>query len=156
MSIKQPQELASYIKSKKNVLLLTGSLCDEVEFDGKKLLDYAAEIAKKIKTPVAATGNTVVGLKARGVESAKKKFAGEIVNAMRHPWLDPIMGEKPELLVFIGYNPAVAASLASTVKDGETVVLGNTYVEQASYSLPDASASWAQWRQNLEQLIQAL
>ncbi|MFQ5925643.1 MAG: hypothetical protein ACE5IE_06580 [Dehalococcoidia bacterium] len=156
MSVKQPVELASYIKGKRNVLLLTGALCDEVEFDGKKLLDYAAEIANKIKTPVAATGNTALGLKARGIETAKKKVVAEIVNSMRYPWLEPIMEEKPELLVFIGYSPAQAASLASTVKDGETVVLGNTYVAEATYSLPDASASWAQWRQHLEQLIQYL
>jgi len=156
MSVKQPQELASYIKGKKNVLLLTGSLCDKVDFDGKLLLDYAAEIAKKLNAPVAATANTSKGLKERGVDKARKKFVGEILSQLRFPWLEPIMPEKPDLLVFIGYSPSTGASLASTVKDAETVVLGNTYVEQATYSLPDASASWAQWRQNLEQLVQAL
>ena len=157
MGVKQPQELASYIKGKKNVLLLTGSLCDSVNFDGKPLADYAAEIAKKLGATVAATANTPLGLKASGVENVKKRWVAEIVSAVRFsPWMEPIMPEKPELLVLIGYPPAVAASLASMVKDAETVVLGNTYVEQATHSLPDASASWAQWQQHLEQLVQAL
>jgi len=157
MSVKQPQELASYIKGKKNVLVLTGSLCDSVDFGGKSLMDYAAEIIKKLGAPVAATANTPLGLKAKGAEPGeKKKYVAEILSALRFPWMEPIMPEKPELLVFIGYPPAVAASLVSMVKDTETAVLGNTYVEQATCSLPDASASWAQWRQHLEQLVEAL
>ena len=157
MSAKQPQELARYIKRKKNVLVLTGSLCDSVDFGAKSLMDYAAEIIKKLGAPVAATANTPLGLKAKGVEPGeKKKYVAEILSALRFPWMEPIMPEKPELLVFIGYPPAVAVSLVSMVKDAETAVLGNTYVEQATYSLPDASASWAQWRQHLEQLGEAL
>ena len=66
MSAKQPTELAACLKSKKKVLLLTGALCNEPIFDGKSLLDYAAEIAKKLKLPVAATANTAKGLKERG------------------------------------------------------------------------------------------
>ena len=157
MSVKQPQELASYIKGKKNVLVLTGSLCDSVDFGEKSLMDYAAEIIKKLGAPVAATANTPLGLKAKGADPGeKKKYVAEVLSALRFPWMEPIMPEKPELLVFIGYPPAVAASLVSMVKDAETAVLGNTYVEQATYSLPDASASWAQWRQHLEQLVKAL
>jgi len=162
MSVKQPKELASYIKGKKNVLVLTGSLCDSVDFGEKSLMDYAAEIIKKLGAPVAATANTPLGLKAKGADPGeKKKYVAEILSALRFPmhtdpWLEPIMPEKPELLVFIGYPPAAAASLVSMVKDAETAVLGNTYVEQATYSLPDASASWAQWRQHLEQLVKAL
>ena len=65
------------------------------------------------------------------------------------------MEQKPEVLVFIGYPPAVASSLTSAVKEAETVVLGNTYVEEATYSLPQSS-SLRQWQQSLEQLIQSL
>ena len=63
MSIMQPQELATYLKSKKNILLLTGALCDEVDFDGKTLMDYAAELAKKLNLPVAAPVLAVKGTK---------------------------------------------------------------------------------------------
>jgi len=155
MSIKQPSELASYLKSKKNILLLTGSLCDEVDFDGKKLLDYAAEIAIKLNAPVGATANTPIGLKAKGVKSVRKMWAAEVPNFMRYPWEEPIPEKKPEVLVFIGYPPAAAHRLASAVKEAETVVLGNTYVEAATYSLAD-SPSLRRWQQSLERLIKAL
>ena len=154
MSIRQPAQLARYLKGKKNVLLLTGAMCDEMELDGKKLIDYAADLAKTLDVPVAATGNSVVGLKAKGVTSAAKKYAAEIMDYMRSPWREPIMKTKPKALVFIGYNPVVVKGLTSMVSNAPTVVLGNTYIEEATYSLPDASPT--QYKRNLEELIKAL
>jgi CO dehydrogenase/acetyl-CoA synthase epsilon subunit len=155
MGVKQPAELAAYLKSKKKSLLLTGALCNELNLDGKLLLDYAAEIAKKLKLPVAATANTSKGLKERGVEGVAKKYAAEIVDFIRWPeWKDPIMPEKPELLILLGYNPIVARGLASGIKGAETAALGNVYIKEATYSLPDASLK--QYQQNLEELIKAL
>lgn len=156
MSIKQPQDIARYLKSKSRVLILTGSLCDKVSFDGRMLADYAAEIAKRLGATVAAGANTPKGLKKRGVEKVGKRFAAEVVNTTRYSWLDPIMAERPEVLVLIGYPSTPAASLVSMAKDIDTVVLGNTSVEGATYSLPDAAASWAQWRYNLDKLVDAL
>ena len=155
MSVKQPSDMGSYLKGKRNILLLAGSLCDEIDFDGKKLLDYTAEIAGGMKAPVAATGNTPLSFKAKGVNPMKKMWAAEVMNFMRHPWEESIIEQKPEVLVFIGYPPRVAQRLVSTVKDAETIVLGNTYVEEATYSLPDSS-SLRQWQQSLEQLTEAL
>ncbi|MFA4916560.1 MAG: carbon monoxide dehydrogenase beta subunit family protein [Syntrophales bacterium] len=158
MSVKQPSELAEYLKAKKNVLLLTGELCDKVDWDGKSLLDYAADIAKKLNLPVAATANTAKGLKARAVQGAAKKYAAEIVDFMRWPeWRDKIMPEKPEVLVFIGYHRAASSGFISMVgKNAETVSLNHIYEEEATYSLPDTAASLRQYQQNLEKLIQAL
>ena len=155
MSTKLPMELAEILSKRKNILLLTGSLCDEVDFDGKKLSDYAAEISIKLNVPVAATANTPLGLKARGVKSVKKMWAAELINYMRLPWQEPIMEQKPEVLVFIGYPPAVASSLTSAVTEADTVVLGNTYVKEATYSLPESS-SLRQWQQSLEQFLSKL
>ena len=155
MSVKLPVELAELLRNRRNILLLTGSLCDEVDFNGKKLLDYAAEISIKLNTPVAATANTPLGLKSRGVKSVKKMWVAEVINYMHHPWQETIMEQKPEVLVFIGYPPVVAGKLTSAVKEADTVVLGNTYVEEATYSLPESS-SLHQWQQSLEQFIQSL
>ena len=155
MSVKRPKELAKLLSSRKNILLVTGSLCDEVNFNGKNLLDYAAEISTKLNAPIAATANTALGLKTKGVTSLRKMWAAEVVNYMRYPWQDPIMEQKPEVLVFIGYPPAVASRLTAAVREGETVVLGNTYVAESTYSLPQSS-SLRQWQQSLEQLIQSL
>ena len=154
MTATKPMEISKYLKTKKNILILSGSLCDEIDFDGKRLLDYVVEIAHKAEVPVAATGNTILGLKAKDVKRAKKMWAAEVVNYMRYPWQDSIMEQRPELLVFIGYSQMAAQRLVTAVKDAETMVLGNAYVEEATYSLPDSSLS--QWQQSLEQIVSKL
>lgn len=154
MNASQPSQIAEYLKSKRNVLILTGSLCDDIDFNGKKLLDYAAEVAGKIGAPIAATGNTINGLRERNAKAVKKMWAIEVINYLQYPWQDSVIENKPEALVFIGYSPAVAQRLVSMTKDTDSVVLGNTYIAGATCSLPDASLR--QWQQNLEQLIQAI
>ena len=154
MDTNQPLEIGKYLKGKSNVLLLAGSLCDEVDFNGKKLLDYAAQIANKIGVPIAATGNTTKGLRERSVERVKKMWVAEVLEYLRYPWQDPVIEHRPEVLVFIGYSPAVAQRLVSAVQDTDCIVLGDQYIEGALYCLPDASLG--QWQQNLEQLLQAL
>lgn len=150
-----PSELATQLKEAKSVLIMAGALCDEISFNGKSLLDYVADISTKIGSPIAATGTTILGLKKRGVARIKKMWAAEVANYMRYPWKDSVSESKPGLIVLIGYNPSIAQKLISTVKDVNTMFLGNVYLEEATYSLPDAS-SLQKWQKNLEQLIQAL
>jgi len=154
MSVKDPSWLAQYLSSGKKVLLLAGALCDQIELEDKSLLDYVAEIHKKTNAPVAATGNTVTGLRERGLDT-KKAWAAEMVNFMRYDWQNPIIEGKPEVMVFIGYSPILATSLVSAVQNAETVVLGNTYIEEATYSLPDTT-SFKEWQEELTELVQAL
>ena len=152
--VKEPSQLAQVLKEEKNALILTGALCDQVELGGKKLLDYAAALAQKLGLPVAATANTMVGLRARQVDSARKMWLAEVLNYLRHPWQDPISPSRPRLLVFMGYSPQVARRLVSAVQDAQTVVLGNHYIPEATFSLP--SATPRQWQHNLEALLRAL
>jgi CO dehydrogenase/acetyl-CoA synthase epsilon subunit len=154
MSVKDPAWLAQYLRGGKRVLIMAGALCDQIELEGKSLLDYAAEISKKINAPIAATGNTVSGLRERGIDT-NKAWAIEMVNFTHYEWHHPIIEGKPEAMVFIGYSPTLAGNLASAVKDAETVVLGNTYVDEATYSLPDTN-SFKAWQKELADLVQAL
>ncbi len=154
MSKKDASWLAKHLLRKKRVLIMAGAQCDQIELDGKSLLDYAAEISTKMKAPVAATGNTVTGFRQKGIDT-NKAWAIEMVNFTRHEWKHPIMKKKPDAMVFIGYSPTLAASLASAVKDAETVVLGNTYVDEATYSLPDVT-SYKAWQKELSDFVQAL
>ena len=144
-------EMVNSLKKRKNVLLLTGYLCDEMELGSRKLSDFAADIALKLDLPVAATANTVVPLKEKGVRATKKTLA-EMVNLTRFPhWGDPIMAQRPEMMVFIGYPPRILRAVLPVVKDMETVVLGNVSLKEATFSLPDASL--LQYRKNLASLI---
>jgi CO dehydrogenase/acetyl-CoA synthase epsilon subunit len=133
---------------------MAGALCDQIELEGKSLLDYAADISRKMKAPVAATGNTVNGLRQRGIDTSKA-WAIEMVNFTHYEWQHPIIDGKPDAMVFIGYSPTLASNLASAVKDVETVVLGNTYVDEATYSLP-GTTSYKDWQKELSDFVQAL
>ncbi len=154
MSVKDPSWLAQHLRSGKRVLIMAGALCDKLDLEGKSLLDYVAEISKKTNAPIAATGNTVTGLRQRGI-NVKKAWAIEMANFAHRDWHHPIMEKKPQIMVFVGYSPLLASNLASVVKDVETVVLGDKYVDAATYSLPDKD-SYKAWRKELDDLVQAL
>ncbi len=159
--IKKGKDLKKLLKGKR-VVIVAGELCNEIDFDGKRLLDYAMEISNKLGAPIAAAGNTAIPLRGNGAKSVTKLWAIELMNFMRWPWEKEkehplIMDEKPEVLLFVGYSAPIAQSLASTVKkeDCATVVLGSEYVEGASYSFPDSS-SFKQWEQNLKEFVTSL
>ena len=159
--IKKGKELTEYLKGKR-VVIVAGELCNEIEFDGKRLLDYTAEISNKLGAPIAAAGNTAIPLREKGAKSVTKMWAIELTNFVRWPWdkeneHPKIMDEKPEVLLLIGYSAPIAQSLASTVKEEDcaTVALGSKYVEGASYSFPDSS-SFKQWEQNLKEFVTSL
>jgi CO dehydrogenase/acetyl-CoA synthase epsilon subunit len=154
MSVKDPSWLAQHLRSGKRVLIMAGALCDKLDVDGKNLLDYVAEISKKTNAPIAATGNTVTGLRQRGID-VKKAWAIEMANFAHRDWHHPIMEKKPQIMVLVGYSPLLASNLVSVVKGVETVVLGDRYVDAATYSLPDKD-SYKAWRKELDDLVAAL
>ena len=154
MSVKDPSWLAQHLRSGKRVLIMAGALCDKLDVEGKSLLDYVADISKKTNAPIAATGNTVIGLRQRGID-VKKAWAIEMANFAHRDWHHPIMEKKPQIMVLVGYSPLLASNLVSVVKDVETVVLGDKYVEAATYSLPDKD-SYKAWRKELDDLVAAL
>jgi len=154
MSVKDPSWLAQHLRSGKRVLIMAGALCDELDVDGKSLLDYVAEMSKKTNAPIAATGNTVTGLRQRGID-VKKAWAIEMANFAHRDWHHPIMEKKPQIMVLVGYSPLLAGNLVSVVKGVETVVLGDKYVDAATYSLPDKD-SYKAFRKELDDLVAAL
>jgi CO dehydrogenase/acetyl-CoA synthase epsilon subunit len=154
MSVKDPSWLAQHLRSGKRVLIMAGALCDKLDVEGKSLLDYVADISKKTNAPIAATGNTVIGLRQRGID-VKKAWAIEMANFAHRDWHHPIMEKKPQIMVLVGYSPLLASNLVSVVKGVETVVLGDKYVEAATYSLPDKD-SYKAWRKELDDLVAAL
>ena len=111
-------------------------------------------MSKKTNAPIAATGNTVTGLRQRGID-VKKAWAIEMANFAHRDWHHPIMEKKPQIMVLVGYSPLLASNLVSVVKGVETVVLGDKYVEAATYSLPDKD-SYKAWRKELDDLVAAL
>ena len=147
-------QIANYVREKKNVLILAGYQCDEMELGSRKLVDYASELAQQLDAPVAATGNCVVALRDRGVR-AKKEVALEILELLRYEtWRGPIMDKRPDLLIFIGYPKGVAQGLVSATRSVETVALCTAAIDGATCCLPDASLK--DYQQSLDQLVQDL
>jgi len=147
-------EIATCLREDKNKLLLTGALCDILEVGEKKLVEYAAELAELAGIPVAATGNTIVALKERGV-ATRKTFAGDMINLMRFPkWEDPITPEKPETLIFIGYYPSFMNMMLSSLGGTKTVSLDNVALDEATLSPPNLNLD--DWAKFLEDVIAEL
>jgi len=153
MGVLTPEELARYLKDKRDILVMAGSLCERIDFDGKKLVDYVAAIAHKLKAPVAATGNTMAGLKEKGLQ-AKKMWVAEVMDYMRHPWKEPLISKRPRLLVFVGYHRDLLEMLVSMLKDVDTLALGPGHVASATRSVPDLSIE--SWKDFLEDLAEKL
>ncbi len=149
----QPEEIAKYLKEKKKVLIMSGWLCDRVELDGKKLIEYVVELANKLDAPVAATGNTVNTVRERINTKTKKMWAAEIPMYLRYDWNEPF--ERPDVIVLIGYTPDVVRSIV-TAMDGEveTVVLESKEVKEATISLPNMTVK--EWKRSLEKLINSI
>ena len=146
-----PVDIAKCLKEDKNVLLLTGALCDTLEIGGKKLLEYAAEIAELAGIPVAATGNTIAGLVDKNIKT-KKVFAGDVINYMRcEKWEEPLTPERPETLVFIGYYPDFLNMMLTALRDTKTVSLDNVALEEATLSPPDLNLD--DWAKFLDKVI---
>lgn len=154
MSVSTPEQLAKAIKARSSILVLTGSLCDEMELGQKKLSDYAADLALKLDAPIAAGANTVNALRSKGAR-ATKKVAIEMVEMLRYDeWRDKVIPNRPELLVFVGFPREIAMALASAAKGTETISLGTAEIAEATYSLPDQSQ--AELEQALSSILKAL
>ncbi|MCW3141010.1 MAG: hypothetical protein N2V72_02345 [Methanophagales archaeon] len=148
--------LKSKLKKKAKILIMCGELCNRVELGDQKLLDYIIQLAAKTDAPVAATGNTVVELKKRGVK-ARKMFAAEIVFYLKYNWREELgLPDKPEVVVLVGYNSDILKSIVSTLESAgvDTVVLDNIEIEEATFSMH--GLSFQEWKQGLEMLIKSL
>ena len=147
-------EIAKCLKEDKNILLLTGALCDNLEVGEKKLIEYAAQIAELAGIPVAATGNTIAALVERDIKT-KKVFAYNVINYMRaEKWEDPITPERPETLVFIGYYPSFMNMMITTLKAKKTICLDNVALEEVTLSPPDMNID--DWAKFLDEIINEL
>jgi len=143
-------------KTIRSVLIMCGEHCNRIGLGEKKLLDYVIQLASKTDAPVAATGNTVIELKERGV-NARKMFAAETVFYLKYSWKEELgLSEKPEVVLLMGYNRDILKSIVSALKGAgvDTVVLDNIEIEEATFSL--YGLSFQEWKENLEMIIKAL
>ncbi len=148
--------LNSKLTNKAKMLIMCGELCSRIALGDKKLLDYVIQLASKTDAPAAATGNTVVELKKRGIK-ARKMFAAEIVFYLQYNWREELgLSAKPEVVILVGYNSDILKSIVSTLKSAglDTVVLDNIEIEEATFSMH--GLSFQEWKEGLEAIIKEL
>ncbi len=148
------QKWVEYIKKHKNPVLVTGDGCDNISLNGKKLVEYAAEIAKKLDCPVAATGNTVLYLKKNDELNIKKMWLAELFRYLDEDWVDNLSESRPDLLILIGYHPRIVDGMVSNARRIHTVFLGPGKLSSANRSTDEVPLK--DWKSNLENFINAL
>ncbi len=149
----QINELVRYLHSKNEKLMMCGEICNRIEFGDTRLIDYAVAIASKLDAHVAATGNTVVELKKRGI-ATRKMWAAEVIYYLQHErWKEGLnMAARPDVVILLGYNIDILRAIVNSLGAVgiETVVLDNIEVEEATYSLPRLSIP--EWKNALDKL----
>ncbi len=148
------KKISEYIKKSKQPLLVTGNGCDTIQLNGKKLVDYAVRIAEKLNCPVAATGNTVLSFKKNDNIKVKKMWLAEIFRYLEDGWEDPLVEKKPDMLIMMGYKPEMIEGMVAGTAKIKTVFLGPGKLCSAKKSTGEVPMK--EWKQNLEELINAL
>ncbi len=148
------QQWTEFIKKHKNPLLVAGDGCDRIELDGKKLSEFAASIAAKLGCPVAATGNTILSLKNESGINVKKMWLAELFRYLEGKWSEPLVEERPDLLLLIGYHPDLLEGMVGNARRIKTLHLGPGKLNAANRSMNEVTLK--EWKANLEELVNAL
>jgi acetyl-CoA decarbonylase/synthase complex subunit epsilon len=113
----EPEAVAKLIKRSKRPLFVFGSKVLEREFDGKKAIDYAIEMARTSGVPVVATGHTVKGFLDRGFKPDAWMPVVNVVDRLRDPEWNGVKGEgQHDLVVFFGVTCVLGEQGLSTLK----------------------------------------
>jgi len=143
-----------YMKRHRSPLVVAGEDCVHITLEGKKLSDYAVEVALRLRCPIAATGNTLLTVIRHEGVRAKKMWLAELFRYLEGKWEDAVSERRPDLLVLIGYRPDILNGMVAGVRRVHTVFLGPGRLAAADKSVDELS--FAQWRRDLDELIEAL
>ncbi|RLG38809.1 MAG: hypothetical protein DRN91_01560 [Candidatus Alkanophagales archaeon] len=135
------------LRDAKKLLILVGS-----RLDGD-ILSTVVKLAEGLgaKAGIAATGNTAAPLREMGID-AGKEWTAEVVSRMLHS-----EGDKPDLLVFVGFYSFVLSGVLSTLKhfaSCKTLALERRRFENADFSLSEMSKE--AWRDALMRIAEGV
>ncbi|MCP4716140.1 MAG: hypothetical protein GY868_13570 [Deltaproteobacteria bacterium] len=152
----EEKKWAEYIRQHKNPLVVAGDVCEQISLQEKGLLEYAVALADKLSCPVAATGNTVPAVKKlNDTIKTKKVFLAEMMCYLgAEKWQEPILEERPDLVLLIGYRGKMVQGMAAGLDGIDVAHLGPGEVPAAQLSMGEISL--AEWGKNLDALISAL
>jgi CO dehydrogenase/acetyl-CoA synthase epsilon subunit len=111
-------------------------------------------MAKKLDCQVAATGNTIKEMEKHQGIKVKKAWLGELIASLKGEWEDPILPQRPDILIFIGYRPEMIDGMIAGMEQIDTVHLGPGNSLTAGCCVEETGLS--QWKRYLEELIEAI
>lgn len=154
-----PEAAAEMIKSAKRPLFIVGSLALEYDLNGKKLIDYAIDIAEASKMPVVAVAHTVSGFLERNFKPDAFMPVINILDRLRDSEWRGIKGEgQHDFVVFIGVLYYIGSQGLSTLKHFapylKTITLCKFFHPNAYLSFPNMEDNT--WKFYLEKLIEEL
>lgn len=154
-----PTIFATMVKKAKNPLLIVGMYVLEFELEGRKLIDYAIDIAKKRDIPIVATAHTLKGFIERN-HPATSMGVIDIVNRLQDSTFTITPKKEPphDLVLFLGITYQLASQGLSTLKHFaphlRTLTICKWYHPNATWSFPNIKDK--EWKKMLEDFIQAL
>jgi anaerobic carbon-monoxide dehydrogenase, CODH/ACS complex subunit epsilon len=154
--ISKPEVADAMIKRAKHPVLIIGHLSAEIDFDGKKMIDYLLELAQSGNIPIIATGHTNRDLLKRGYTKAGIMPAVAIGHRLTDPTWKGLDGKEPyDLAIFAGLPYYMEWTILSGLKHFaphvKTMTLDNVYQPHASWSFGNISVK--EWVENLRAII---
>jgi acetyl-CoA decarbonylase/synthase complex subunit epsilon len=159
-SVYEPDVMVNIIKAPKKKVFIIGSESLSWELDGKKVVDYFVEIAKKLSCHVISTGHTYKYLKDKIPND--KLWDMSLINITARlvdkEWKGLDGNGQYEMAIFGGHLVYYVSQTLSRIKNFSnwvrTIELDRYSHPNARFSLPNLSES--DWKQFLEKLIELL
>jgi acetyl-CoA decarbonylase/synthase complex subunit epsilon len=159
-SVYEPDVMANILKAPKKKVFIIGSESLSWELDGKKVVDYFIEIAKKLNCHVISTGHTYKYIKDKIPND--KLWDMSLINITARlvdkEWKGLDGNGQYEMAIFGGHIVFYVSQTLSRIKNFSnwirTIELDRYSHPNARFSLPNLSES--DWKEFLEKLIELL
>lgn len=149
------REWATFIRRHRNPLVCAGQGCLEIDLGAKKLLAYVQDVASKLGCPIAATGNVQASLDGAGkTVRSKKMWLSELFCYLQGNWQEPLLENRPDLVVLAGYSPWMVRGMVEGVRGVSFVHLGPGKLEGADRTVGEEPMK--EWKEALDRLVEAL
>ena len=158
VSVYEPETMANILKVQgKRKLFIIGAESLSWELDGKKVIDYYIDIAKKLNIPVVATGHTYKELaKKLGKDKVKMMSLENITQRLSDPDWQGFDGQgQYNIAIFGGHLVYYVSQAMSNLKNFalnlRTINLDKYAHPNARFSL--ANLSDTEWKEFLDKLL---
>ncbi len=138
--LRDPKSIAEIIKRYKRPIIVVGSEVESLSREGFDAIEYISRLAKAISAKIIVTNSYIKEFHRRGITEAYFLPLPSLINSIILMNEKSNVGEKPDLLIFIGFKYYYAWTFLSGLKHYaynvvDTLSLEPYYHPHAKYSL---------------------